>query len=72
MGAEHAAEFLVTTLGDLAAALSAAALEICDDKRKAYLLASLALEEILKGTSRREAGIAEFSDEPSSGRIVFH
>ena len=37
---------LDTTLGELISAVSDAALEVCDDKDTAYLLASLALEDI--------------------------
>jgi len=37
-----------TTLGDLIVALSDAASELYEDKRSAYLLASLALNEVLK------------------------
>lgn len=36
-----------TTLGDLVAALSEVAFEVCGDTRQAYLLAGLALEAIL-------------------------
>ena len=40
-------ETIDATLGDLIAAVSDAALELCEDKRGAYLLASFALKEIL-------------------------
>jgi len=42
---------LNTTLGELIAAVSDAALEVCKDKHLAYLLASIALEEIIENDS---------------------
>ncbi len=39
---------LDTTLGDLIAAVSDAAFEVCNDKHIAYLLASLALEDMIE------------------------
>ncbi|MFQ5853615.1 MAG: hypothetical protein ACE5JU_23905 [Candidatus Binatia bacterium] len=58
MRADHGQEKIDTTLGDLIAALSDVALNLCSDKRAAYLLAGLALEVILKKTplSATEAG----------------
>jgi len=47
MRADYKEERIDTTLGDLVAALSDAAFECCDDQREAYILASLALHEIL-------------------------
>jgi hypothetical protein len=46
---------LDTTLGELIAAVSDAALEVCNDKDTAYLLASIALEDILASDVRRGA-----------------
>jgi hypothetical protein len=46
---------LDTTLGELIAAVSDAALEVCNDKDNAYLLASIALEKILASDVRRGA-----------------
>lgn len=42
---------LNTTLGELIAAVSGAALEVCKDKHLAYLMASLALEDIIENDS---------------------
>jgi hypothetical protein len=42
---------LNTTLGELIAAVSDAALEVCKDKHLAYLVASIALEEIIENDS---------------------
>ncbi|HEY6198111.1 MAG TPA: hypothetical protein VI231_05840 [Candidatus Binatia bacterium] len=42
---------LNTTLGELIAAVSDAALEVCKDKHLAYLLASIALEDIIENDS---------------------
>jgi hypothetical protein len=42
---------LDTTLGELIAAVSDAALEVCKDKHLAYLLASIALEDIIENDS---------------------
>ena len=42
---------LTTTLGELIAAVSDAALEVCKDKHLAYLLASIALEDIIENDS---------------------
>jgi hypothetical protein len=39
---------LDTTLGELISAVSDAALEVCDDKDTAYLLASIALEDMFE------------------------
>jgi hypothetical protein len=44
---------LDTTLGELISAVSDAALEVCDDKDTAYLLASIALEDIFEHDARR-------------------
>ena len=44
---------LDTTLGELISAVSDAALEICNDKDTAYLLASLALEDIFENDLQR-------------------
>lgn len=54
MTASHPQGGIDTTLGDLIAALSDAAFEYCEDKRGAYLLASLALEAILKRAPLKE------------------
>lgn len=43
---------LVTTLGELISAVSDAALEVCNDKDTAYLLASIALEDIFENDLR--------------------
>ena len=48
MEVNHEEERIDTTLGDLIAALSDSALEVCGDNRIAYLVAGLALNEILK------------------------
>jgi len=42
----------VTTLGELISAVSDAALEVCNDKDTAYLLASIALEDIFANDLR--------------------
>jgi hypothetical protein len=46
---------LETTLGELISAVSDAALEVCNDKDAAYLLASIALEDLLENDVRRVA-----------------
>jgi hypothetical protein len=43
---------LDTTLGELISAVSDAALEVCKDKDTAYLLASIALEDIFENDVR--------------------
>lgn len=48
-----------TTLGDLISAVSDAALDFCEDKRGAYLLASLVLEDILQKAPCESDEIAE-------------
>ena len=48
MTTNREAERIDTTLGDLIAALSDAASELYEDKRSAYLLVSLALNEVLR------------------------
>ena len=55
---------LDTTLGELISAVSDAALEVCDDKDTAYLLASIALEDMFehdvrRGDERRTASARE-------------
>ena len=42
---------LETTLGELIAAVSDAALEVCKDKHLAYLLASIAIQNIIENDS---------------------
>lgn len=42
---------LETTLGELISAVSDAALEVCNDKDTAYLLASIALEDMFESDS---------------------
>ena len=61
-----------TTLGDLIAALSDAAFEICEDKRGAYLLAGLALEEILKKAPVLRTDLAEVSADSYAEGTLFH
>lgn len=48
MNINHEKEIIDTTLGDLIAAVSDAALELSENKREAYLLAGLAVGVILK------------------------
>ena len=48
MKTNHLEDRIDTTLGDLIIAVNDAAFEFYEDKRKAYILASLALEDILK------------------------
>ena len=50
--------YLDTTLGELISAISDAAFEVCNDKETAYLLASIALEDILENDLRRYADTA--------------
>ena len=52
-----------TTLGDLIAAVSDAALELSENSSEVYLLASLALGEILKKAPLRQPGGAGSSTE---------
>lgn len=61
MRADREEERIDTTMGELIAALTDAAFEIYDDKTASYLLASLALEEILKKAHLRTTGIKEIS-----------
>lgn len=60
-----------TTLGDLIAAVSDAAFESDGDERGAYLLASLALEVILKRAVPRLIDSAGLTSE-SSPDLLFH
>lgn len=48
MKTNHVEENIDTTLGDLIIAVNDTAFEFCEDKRRAYILAGFALEEILK------------------------
>jgi len=57
----NAGHHLDTTLGDLISAVSDAALEICNDKDTAYLLASIALEDLLENDVRRGAQTDSFA-----------
>jgi hypothetical protein len=45
---ENSGERIDTTLGDLISAVSDAAFDFCNDKQVTYLLAGIALEEILQ------------------------
>jgi hypothetical protein len=72
MRANHEPEKVNTTLGDLVAALSDAALEVSGDERGAYLLASLALEEILKKAPIRKTDEAEVLGDCFPEGTVFH
>ncbi len=58
MKTNHVDEGIDITRSDLIMAVSDAAFELCEDKRETYILAGLALEEILKrahlGTSENE------------------
>jgi len=72
MKANHDGERIQTTLGDLVVALSDAAFELYEDERGAYLLASLALEEILKRAPVRASEMAEAKPGPSPGGVPFH
>ncbi|MBI2996853.1 MAG: hypothetical protein HYY46_00130 [Deltaproteobacteria bacterium] len=56
------AERVDTTVGELIAALSDAAFELCSDEKEAYLLVSLALEDILLSCAFRQAVFAFFSE----------
>lgn len=73
MKANHDGEKVQTTIGDLVVALSDAAFAMYEDERGAYLLASLALEEILKKASlgATDLGVGS-SGKVSSERIIFH
>jgi hypothetical protein len=55
------AERVDTTLGELIAALSDAAFELCGDEKEAYILVSLALEDIFLNDAFRRALRALFS-----------
>jgi hypothetical protein len=58
MKSNHEQEKVDTTLGDLIEALTEAALEFSGDEREVYLLASLALEQILKKSPLQPQGIS--------------
>jgi hypothetical protein len=64
----HEEERIQTTLGDLVAALSDAALECCDDQKEAYILASLALHEILMRAPVRNPESVDLSGQPAPDR----
>lgn len=68
----HEAERVNTTLGDLVVAVSDAAFELYEDEKGSYLLASLALEEILKRAPLRTTDIGEMSVEYFPERTRFH
>lgn len=68
----HEAERVNTTLGDLVAALSDAAFELYEDEKGSYLLASLALEEILKRAPVRKIEEAEVLGDCFPEGTVFH
>ena len=53
MKTNHVEDRIDTTLGDLIVAVNDAAFELCEDRRRAYLLADLAKEE--KGGSREKS-----------------
>ena len=72
MKANHDGERIQTTLGDLVAALSDAAFELYEDERGAYLLASLALEEILKRAPVGKTEAEKLSAETFPEGAIFH
>ena len=72
MRVSHKEERIDTTLGDLVVAVSDAAFEVCDEKKGAYLLAGLVLEEILKKAPLRTSDIAGLSEEFYPEETVFH
>jgi hypothetical protein len=72
MGIDHEESKIDTTVGDLIVALSEAALELFEDKTTDYLLASFALEEILKKVPRQRAEIENTSGERFAQGITFH
>jgi len=53
-----------TTLGELIGALSDAAFELCENRTRAYALASLALEEMLKKAHLERPRWREFQPNP--------
>jgi len=59
MESNHHQERIDTTLGDLIEALTEAAFEFSADERDAYVLAGLALEQILKRPLLRDFGAGE-------------
>jgi hypothetical protein len=69
---ERCGERIDTTLGDLISAVSDASIELCEDKRVAYLLAGIALEAILKNATYQSIEIAEMLDGGFPERIRFH
>ena len=72
MRGNHEEERIQTTLGDLVVAVSDAAFELCEDKKGAYLLAGLVLEEILKKAPLRTSNITGLSEECYPEETVFH
>jgi hypothetical protein len=59
-----------TTVDELIVAVSGAASEFCEDQRGAYLLASLAFDEVLKKAHIRNAQIAAVCGELWPERTV--
>jgi hypothetical protein len=72
MRPNHEQESIKTTLGDLIVAVSDAAFECCEDKRGAYLLAGLALNEIIERAQYRMTDMAEASTECFPDKEIFH
>ncbi len=71
MKPSHERETVDTTVGDLIAAVNDAAFEFSGDQRGAYLLASLALGEILKRAHLRTTDRAEISLEYLTQEVRF-
>lgn len=72
MEIDHKESKIDTTVGDLVVALSDAAFELFEDKTTAYLLASLALEEILKKAPHQRAEMGKTPDNRVAEGIIFH
>lgn len=67
MEAKRAMETVDTTLGDLVAALSEAAFEVCGNQTVARVLTSLALAELLGRSRLSESDLEELTPESFSG-----
>ena len=72
MTRNHQQERIQSTLGDLIVAVSDAAFELYGNDRETYLLASVALEEILKKAPIQRTDRAKISGDGFADRPVFH
>jgi hypothetical protein len=65
-------ERIDTTIGDLVSAVSETAIELCQDKRVAYLLASIVLEDILQSAAWEADDAPQISGARHRKTVSFH